>query len=86
MSDILNAFTDNEHSFQLRLFCECGQATGCIFSFNIDGMSKIRDDTGKLRKMTEQPPYILTMSIPKNFTSNNSRKKRSTDTKDTCTA
>uniref|UniRef100_H3DNV0 Transforming growth factor beta n=1 Tax=Tetraodon nigroviridis TaxID=99883 RepID=H3DNV0_TETNG len=77
---------DNKQVFQLRAFCDCSQVTECVLDFDIDGKSVNREDTGRLKEMTKQPPYILTMSIPKNFTSNNSRKKRSTDTKDTCTA
>lgn len=86
MSDVVNAFTDDEQGFQLRMFCECSQTTECGFSFVIDGTSYTRDDMVNLRLMTQQPPYILTMSIPKNYTSNSSRKKRSTDAKDTCTS
>lgn len=86
MSDVVNAFTDTEQGFQLRVFCECSQTTECSFNFVIDGITDNREDTGRLKLMTQQLPYILTMSIPKNVTSNNSRKKRSTDTKDTCTA
>lgn len=80
--------TDDEQGFQLRLFCECSQTsvdTG--FSFAISGIANSRGDIGTLNLMTQQPPYILTMSIPQNMSSHlTSRKKRSTESKDTCTA
>ncbi|XP_070685223.1 transforming growth factor, beta 1a [Pempheris klunzingeri] len=80
--------TDDEQGFQLRLFCECSQAKADDgFSFEISGIGSDRGDTAQIRIMTQQPPYILTMSIPQNISSHlTSRKKRSTDTKDTCTA
>uniref|UniRef100_UPI0037E70104 transforming growth factor, beta 1a n=1 Tax=Semicossyphus pulcher TaxID=241346 RepID=UPI0037E70104 len=80
--------TDDEQGFQLRLFCECGQTSDDKgFSFTISGIAKDRGDIGTLKMMTQQPPYILTMSIPQNVSSHlTSRKKRSTDNKDTCTA
>lgn len=80
--------TDDEQSFQLRLFCECSKTNSDTgFTFSISGIASGRGDTGMLQLMTQQPPYILTMSIPQNISSHlTSRKKRSTDTKDTCTA
>ncbi|XP_060903108.1 transforming growth factor, beta 1a [Labrus mixtus] len=80
--------TEDEHGFQVRLFCECSQASSDIgFSFEISGIGKERGDKALLNEMTQQPPYIFTMSIPQNTSSHlTSRKKRSTDTKDTCTA
>ncbi|XP_049432528.1 transforming growth factor, beta 1a [Epinephelus fuscoguttatus] len=79
---------EDERSFQLRLFCECGQTSDDRgFSFTISGINTGRGDTGLIQTMTQQPPYILTMSIPQNVSSHlTSRKKRSTDVKDTCTA
>ncbi|XP_044210956.1 transforming growth factor, beta 1a [Thunnus albacares] len=78
--------TDDERGFELRQFCECGQTTG-VLKFDISGTKKVRGDQGAMQAMTEQPPYILTMSIPQNVSSHlTSRKKRSTATKDTCTA
>ncbi|KAM8769304.1 transforming growth factor, beta 1a [Acanthopagrus schlegelii] len=79
---------DDEQGFQLRLYCECGQGSDAsTFNFDISGMSKGRGDQAVLDDLTKQPPYILTMSIPQNVSSHlTSRKKRSTDTKDTCTA
>ncbi|XP_041660835.1 transforming growth factor, beta 1a [Cheilinus undulatus] len=80
--------TEDEQGFQLRLFCECSQTSADAgFSFSISGIANDRGDIGTLKMMTQQPPYILTMSIPQNTSSHlTSRKKRSTDTKDTCTA
>uniref|UniRef100_A0A3Q3QJM3 Transforming growth factor beta n=1 Tax=Monopterus albus TaxID=43700 RepID=A0A3Q3QJM3_MONAL len=83
--------TDKEQGFQLRLFCECnsGQQTSAesAFNFQISGISGDRGDTASMAQTTQQPPYILTMSIPKNISSHlTSRKKRSTDSRDTCTA
>ncbi|XP_028320155.1 transforming growth factor, beta 1a [Gouania willdenowi] len=80
--------TEDEQSFQLRLFCDCSEtSTDSKFSFIISGTESFRGDTGALRKRTQQPPYILTMSIPQNTSTQlSSRKKRSTDAKDTCTA
>ncbi|XP_044059601.1 transforming growth factor, beta 1a [Siniperca chuatsi] len=80
--------TADEQGFQLRLFCECSQTTfESGFSFSISGIASGRGDTRLLQLMTQQPPYILTMSIPQNNSSHfTSRKKRSTETKDTCTA
>ncbi|XP_069577063.1 transforming growth factor, beta 1a [Brachyistius frenatus] len=82
------AGTEDEQNFQLRLFCECGHtSTDSGFSFSISGTGSSRGDTELLLKMTQQPPYILTMSIPQNISSHlTSRSKRSTDTRDTCTA
>lgn len=79
--------TDDDQGFQLRLFCECGGTSGDTgFSFAISGIASGRGDTGGLR-MTTQPPYILTMSIPQNMSSHlSSRVRRSTESKDTCTA
>ncbi|KAF1393597.1 hypothetical protein PFLUV_G00017700 [Perca fluviatilis] len=80
--------TEDEQGFQLRLFCECSETSvDSGFSFTISGIETGRGDTGILQTMTQQPPYILTMSIPQNSSSHlTSRKKRSTDPKDTCTA
>lgn len=80
--------SEDEQVFQLRLFCECNHASvDSGFSFSISGIKKGRGDQEQLEKMTQQPPYILTMSIPKNVSSHlSSRKKRSTESKDTCTA
>ncbi|XP_023145807.2 transforming growth factor, beta 1a [Amphiprion ocellaris] len=78
--------TDDERSFQLRVYCECSQA-GTGFKFDISGIGTSRGDKGPLAKITKQPPYILTMSIPQNTVSQpSSRKRRSTETRDTCTA
>nr|XP_046245808.1 transforming growth factor, beta 1a isoform X2 [Scatophagus argus] len=76
---------DEEQSFDFRLYCECGKPDD-TFHFQISGMTSGRGDTGTLEKM--QPlPYILTMSIPQNVSTHvTSRRKRSTETKDTCTA
>ncbi|XP_059187002.1 transforming growth factor, beta 1a [Centropristis striata] len=79
--------TDDEQGFQLRLFCECGKTGESDFTFTISGLINGRGDKGRLEMLTQQPPYILTMSIPQNVSSHlTSRKKRSTETKDTCTA
>ncbi|XP_074536407.1 transforming growth factor, beta 1a [Halichoeres trimaculatus] len=80
--------SEEEQGFQLRLFCECSQTTTDTgFNFAISGTTNDRSDIGMIKTMTQQPPYILTMSIPQNTSSHlTSRKKRSTDTKDTCTA
>nr|AAD46997.1 transforming growth factor-beta precursor [Morone chrysops x Morone saxatilis] len=81
--------TDDEQGFQLRLFCECNKVSAgeTIFKFGISGIDPGRGDTGPMQLLTQQPPYILTMSIPQNISSpSTSRKKRSTETKDVCTA
>lgn len=80
--------TEDDQGFQLRLFCECSQTTDDTgFSFSISGIVNGRGDIGPLAMITKQPPYILTMSIPQNTSSHlTSRKRRSIDTKDTCTA
>lgn len=80
--------TDDEQGFQLRLFCECSQtSTENGFRFSISGIVTGRGDIGMIQKLTQQPPYILTMSIPQNISNHlTSRQKRSTETKDTCTA
>ncbi|XP_070761337.1 transforming growth factor, beta 1a [Enoplosus armatus] len=79
--------TEDEQGFQLRVFCECGQTRDDAFGFGISGIASGRGDTGQLQLMTQQPPYILTMSIPQNISNHfSSRKKRSTEPKDTCTA
>lgn len=79
---------EDEQGFQLRLFCECNHASvDSSFSFSISGIDNGRGDQARLQKMTQQPPYILTMSIPQNVSSHDhSRRRRSTDAKDTCTA
>lgn len=79
---------EDEQGFQLRLFCECNHASvDSSFSFSISGIDNGRGDQARLQKMTQQRPYILTMSIPQNVSSPiHSRRKRSTDAKDTCTA
>ncbi|XP_026175971.1 transforming growth factor, beta 1a isoform X2 [Mastacembelus armatus] len=80
---------EDEQGFQLRLFCECeSQNRGeSGFSFSISGIAGGRGDTRLLQLMTQQPPYILTMSIPQNVSSHlTSRRKRSTEAKETCTA
>ncbi|XP_075892743.1 transforming growth factor, beta 1a isoform X2 [Nelusetta ayraudi] len=77
---------DDEQGFQLRLFCECGSAEG-HFGFSIAGIVSGRGDIGTFETMVQPPPYILTMSIPQNVSSHpSSRSKRSTDSKETCTA
>lgn len=82
--------TEDEQGFQLRLFCGCSENQPNMessFSFSISGITTNRGDTQILQLLTQQPPYILTMSIPQNTSTHiSSRKKRSTDGKDTCTA
>lgn len=81
-----SASTDDEQSFQVRLFCECGSADGKL-DFNLAGISSGRGDIGAFETMMQQPPYILTMSIPQNVSSHpSSRSKRSTDSTEACTA
>lgn len=79
---------EDEQGFHLRLFCECNHASvDSSFSFSISGIKNGRGDQALLHSMTKQPPYILTMSIPQNVSSHlTSRRKRSTDSKDACTA
>lgn len=85
-ASLFSVFADDEQGFQLRLFCECSQTSDSVFQFSIAGLINGRGDTGKLKSMKQQPPYILTMSIPQNISSHQtSRKKRSTDNKDNCT-
>ncbi|XP_015258984.1 PREDICTED: transforming growth factor beta-1-like [Cyprinodon variegatus] len=77
----------NEQKFELRVFCECEQQLPSTFGFTISGIDKTRGDTATVELLTEQPPYILTMSIPKNMsTPHKSRKKRSTSEPETCSA
>ncbi|XP_071768630.1 transforming growth factor, beta 1a [Centroberyx gerrardi] len=78
--------TEEEQGFQLKLFCECGLSTvDSQFSFTISGLQTGRGDTEILSRNT-QKPYILTMSIPQNNSSQlTSRKKRSTGTEEACT-
>ncbi|XP_061537723.1 transforming growth factor, beta 1a [Phycodurus eques] len=78
----------DEQGFELRLFCECSQRSAdTTFSFYISGIDSDRSDIGKIKQMTEQPPFILTMSIPQSASGQlSSRKRRSTDTRDTCSA
>lgn len=72
---------EDEQGFQLRLFCECDHASvDSSFSFAISGIKNERGDQAQMEIMTQQPPYLLTMSIPKNVSSQlTSRRKRSTD-------
>ncbi|MEQ2247966.1 hypothetical protein ILYODFUR_014500 [Ilyodon furcidens] len=78
---------EDEQRFELRVFCECEQKVASQFSFGISGISTKRGDQGRMDLMTGQPPYILTVSIPKNMSSHlTSRKKRSTSSPETCTA
>ncbi|CAL1571057.1 unnamed protein product [Knipowitschia caucasica] len=78
----------DQQSFQVRVFCECDHASvDNQFMFDISGVHKGRGDQQILQTMTEQLPYILTMSIPQNVSRQlTSRRRRSTDAKDTCTA
>ncbi|XP_061683277.1 transforming growth factor, beta 1a [Syngnathoides biaculeatus] len=77
-----------EQGFELRLFCECSQRSAdATFSFYISGIDNDRSDIGIIKQMTQQPPFILTMSIPQSASGQlSSRKRRSTDTRDTCSA
>ncbi|CAN9511302.1 unnamed protein product [Ophioblennius macclurei] len=79
---------DDDQGFQLRLFCDCTQTSiGSSISFVISGTETTRGDQATLQMITQQPPYILTMSIPQNNSNHlTSRRKRSTDARDTCTA
>ncbi|XP_029026519.1 transforming growth factor, beta 1a [Betta splendens] len=79
---------EDKKGFELRLFCECEDSgSQRTFGFDISGIGKGRGDTAVLEELSKQPPYILTMSIPGNSSSHiASRSKRSTDTRDTCTA
>ncbi|KAG7479329.1 transforming growth factor beta-1-like [Solea senegalensis] len=83
--------TEDEQGFQLRLFCGCSgtdQTMESGFMFSISGITIGRGDLQKVQQLNQQVPYILTMSIPQNVSTHltSSRKKRSTDGKDTCTA
>lgn len=74
----------NEQKFELRRYCECGSSDDTL-NFSISGTRIGRGDIADLVKKTQQPPYILTMSIPQNVTRPaHSRKKRSPDTTDSC--
>ncbi|XP_077396352.1 transforming growth factor, beta 1a [Festucalex cinctus] len=79
---------EDEQGFELRLFCECNQRSAdATFSFSISGIDSDRSDIAMLKQMTQQPPFILTSSIPQSASGQlRSRKRRSTDTRDTCTA
>nr|ADK92394.1 transforming growth factor-beta 1 [Hippocampus kuda] len=79
---------EDEQGFELRLFCECSQRSGdATFSFSISGIDSDRSDIGILKQQTQQPPFILTKSIPQSASGQlSSRKRRSTDNRDTCTA
>lgn len=72
---------EDEQGFQLRLFCECDHASvDSSFSFAISGIKNGRGDQAQMEMMSQQPPYLLTMSIPQNVSSQlTSRRKRSTD-------
>ncbi|XP_019944171.1 transforming growth factor, beta 1a [Paralichthys olivaceus] len=82
--------TEDERCFQLRLFCGCSEHepnTDSNFRFVISGINPVRGDLVAIQELGQQPPYILTMSIPQNTSTHlSSRKKRSTDAKDACTA
>ncbi|XP_027900459.1 transforming growth factor, beta 1a [Xiphophorus couchianus] len=78
---------EDEQKFELRVFCECEQQTAATFNFFVSGLRSMRGDKATLETIVKQPPYILTMSIPKNMSSHlTSRKKRSTSGQETCTA
>ncbi|KAM6933821.1 transforming growth factor, beta 1a [Xenentodon cancila] len=78
--------SEDEQSFHLRLFCECGLPSS-LLNFDISGTGSQRGDTQFLQSITEQPPYILTMSIPQNMSSHlTSRRKRSTGSSNACSA
>ncbi|KAF3693290.1 Transforming growth factor beta-1 [Channa argus] len=82
--------TENEQGFELRLFCECSGSGAAqdSFQFKIAGINPGRGDTGPMQDLMQRP-YILTMSIPQNVSSSNlnsSRRKRSAETGETCTA
>ncbi|KAK2846639.1 hypothetical protein Q5P01_009638 [Channa striata] len=84
--------TEDEQGFELRLFCECtgSRVQQESFHFTISGFLRDRGDQEKMGELM-QPPYILTMSIPQNSSASSSnrvtsRRKRSAETKDTCTA
>lgn len=80
-------FPESEQKFELRVFCECDQQGPSRLLFSVSGISEKRGDQAAIEMMTEQPPYILTMSIPKNMSSpTTSRKKRSTSGPETCTS
>ncbi|XP_056139377.1 transforming growth factor, beta 1a [Lampris incognitus] len=78
--------TDEVQSFQLKLFCECGQSgVDPTFNFLISGLKTGRGDKQHLSEKM-QKPYILAMSIPQNSSSQStSRKKRSTGSEEACT-
>ncbi|XP_034024493.1 transforming growth factor, beta 1a [Thalassophryne amazonica] len=80
--------TDDIQGFQLRLYCECSVTpSDTSFGFMISGLDSGRGDTERMAQKTQELPYILTMSIPQNTSSHlTSRRKRSTETKDICTA
>lgn len=78
---------DDEQGFQLRLFCECSKNEQIVgFNFEISGFQNGRGDGGTMEHMTQQPPYILTMSIPQNVSGHHVTRKRRSLTPDTCTA
>ncbi|XP_049581288.1 transforming growth factor, beta 1a [Syngnathus scovelli] len=79
---------EDKQGFELRLFCECSRTSpDATFSFSISGIDGDRSDIGMLKQMTQQPPFLLTMSIPQSVSGQlSSRKRRSTDTRDTCSA
>ncbi|XP_077468344.1 transforming growth factor, beta 1a [Stigmatopora argus] len=79
---------EDEQGFELRLFCECSQRSAdATFSFSISGIESDRSDLGALKQMTQQPPFILTKSIPVSASGQlSTRKRRATDTRDTCNA
>lgn len=81
--------TEDGQGFQLRLFCGCSKNEPIVdpgFSFEISGFQNGRGDGGPMEHMTQQPPYILTMSIPQNISGHHTTRKRRSLTTDTCTA
>ncbi|XP_029373310.1 transforming growth factor, beta 1a [Echeneis naucrates] len=80
--------SEDEQGFQLQVFCGCSEEKQGLFSFDISGIFENRGDTANVQGASEQMPYILTMSIPPNMSSQHtSRRKRSpSDPRDICTA
>ncbi|KAJ7990121.1 hypothetical protein DPEC_G00297030 [Dallia pectoralis] len=78
---------EEKQGFDLQLNCECGKLEES-FDFLISGLkSKVRGDTSVLAAKKQKQLHILTMSVPRNYSSQltSSRRKRATPTDDSCT-
>ncbi|XP_063061784.1 transforming growth factor beta-1 proprotein-like [Engraulis encrasicolus] len=73
-----------EQELLIKLHCPCGETKAISRQFFIPGVSATRGDMMAVAGQNKKKPHILTMSLPRDGSSSNKRRKRATPTSEFC--